>query len=179
MSPQNTQDEITTQQDDAETLAWAKNLPRKLVGADVLLRKQNGTVLIVDPSYKEDWDLPGGLVEAGEPPRLAAARELGEELGIFIPVGKLLCIDWTPPRHCWGDTLTFVFDGGILNENQIADIRLLDGELLDWSFCSQDKASRLLRPSVWRQTNAALTALHTGHPLYLHDGQHDSQHGTP
>lgn len=32
---------------------------RKRVAADVLIRDTAGRVLVVDPSYKEGWDLPG------------------------------------------------------------------------------------------------------------------------
>ncbi|WP_331461040.1 NUDIX hydrolase [Micromonospora tarapacensis] len=56
--------------------------PRKRVGADVLIRNEQGHVLLVNPRYKPDWDLPGGMAEANEPPHLAAERELREELGI-------------------------------------------------------------------------------------------------
>ena len=39
-------------------------------------------VLLVNPNYKPDWDLPGGMAEANEPPIDAARRELREELGL-------------------------------------------------------------------------------------------------
>ena len=54
---------------------------RKRVAADVLIRDRAGRVLLVDPTYKPDWDLPGGMAEANEAPGAAAARELREELG--------------------------------------------------------------------------------------------------
>src|SRR5437764_10001357 len=49
--------------------------PRKRVAADVLVRDEVGRILLVHPRYKPDWDLPGGMVEANEPPRDAASRE--------------------------------------------------------------------------------------------------------
>jgi len=36
------------------------------------------------------WELPAGLVEPGERPAEAAARELGEELGFDVPEGALV-----------------------------------------------------------------------------------------
>lgn len=65
---------------------------RKRVGADVILRNHAGCTLLVDPSYKPDWDLPGGMAEANEPPHEAARRELKEELALDLPLGELLCV---------------------------------------------------------------------------------------
>lgn len=46
-----------------------------------------GRILLVQPRYKDHWDIPGGYVESGETPAQAAAREVHEELGIETAVG--------------------------------------------------------------------------------------------
>ncbi|WP_229686740.1 NUDIX domain-containing protein [Longimycelium tulufanense] len=71
---------------------------RKRVTADVLIRDEGDRVLLVNPTYKEHWDLPGGMAEANEPPRAAAKRELIEELGLTITPARLLLLDWVAPR---------------------------------------------------------------------------------
>jgi ADP-ribose pyrophosphatase len=44
------------------------------------------------------WELPAGLIEPGEEPAAAAARELHEELGLVANVGSLTPLgDWTFP----------------------------------------------------------------------------------
>ena len=48
------------------------------VAAGVLFRDVEGRILLVKPSYKEGWDIPGGYVEPGESPKQAAAREVRE-----------------------------------------------------------------------------------------------------
>ena len=65
---------------------------RKRVSADVILRDAHGRILLVDPKYKPDWDLPGGMAEANEPPANAVRRELREELGLDLQIGDLLCV---------------------------------------------------------------------------------------
>ncbi|WP_242418342.1 NUDIX hydrolase, partial [Frankia sp. CpI1-P] len=87
---------------------------RKRVSADAVIRDETGRLLLVDPTYKPDWDLPGGMAEANEPPRDALRRELKEELDLDLPVGELLCVDWVSPHGPWDDLLAFVFDGGTL-----------------------------------------------------------------
>ena len=61
---------------------YTATLPRKRMGSAVLLRDRDGRILLVEPTYKDYWELPGGVVEADESPYDAAVRELAEELGL-------------------------------------------------------------------------------------------------
>jgi 8-oxo-dGTP diphosphatase len=56
----------------------------------MLLTDGSDRLLIVEPTYKPRWELPGGAVEYGESPRAAAMREVLEELGIHREAGALL-----------------------------------------------------------------------------------------
>lgn len=144
--------------------------PRKRVSADVLIRDREGRILLVDPQYKPDWDMPGGMAEANEPPHEAVRREMREELGLDVHASDLLVVDWVSPHGPWDDLLAFIFDGGKLADEQIATIKLSDGELSAFEFCTPEQAQERLRPYVWRRVAAALDALKTGHVQYLQDG---------
>jgi 8-oxo-dGTP diphosphatase len=141
---------------------------RKRVAADVIVRDQSGRFLLVNPNYKPDWDLPGGMVEANEPPIDAARRELREELGLDVSIGPLLCVEWVPPHGPWDDTLVFVFDGGVLSAAEIQNLRITDEELTAFRFCTSDDARELLRPYVWQRSATVLGALETGQAQYRH-----------
>ncbi|WP_322769771.1 NUDIX hydrolase [Frankia sp. Cr1] len=143
--------------------------PRKRVSADVILRDHAGRILLVDPQYKPDWDTPGGMAEANEPPHEAVRRELKEELGFDLHVGPLLVVDWVSPHGPWDDLLAFIFDGGELSDEQIATIKISDGELSAFEFCTHEQAQQRLRPYVWRRVAVALDALKTGIVQYLLD----------
>jgi ADP-ribose pyrophosphatase YjhB (NUDIX family) len=80
-------------------------------------------VLLVKPTYKPGWDLPGGMAEANEPPHEAATRELKEELGLAVVLRDVLVIDWVSPHGPWDDQISFIFDGGTVSAAQAADIR--------------------------------------------------------
>ncbi|MEV4842182.1 NUDIX hydrolase [Micromonospora matsumotoense] len=139
---------------------------RKRVGADVLLRNERGDILLVDPAYKPDWDLPGGMAEANEAPQVAAERELREELGLRRPAGRLLVVDWVAPHGPWDDSLMFVFDGGVLDDGPTP----ADEELRGCGFFPVDQARTLLRPYVWSRLRHALDAAGDGRPRYLTNG---------
>jgi 8-oxo-dGTP diphosphatase len=142
--------------------------PRKRVAADVIVRDANDRLLLVNPIYKPNWDLPGGMAEANEPPIDAAARELREELGLNVEIGALLCVDWIEPHGPWDDTLVFVFDGGALPPTRIETLQITDEELSAFRFCTRKEAAELLRPYVWQRAINALDALTTGRTHYYH-----------
>lgn len=141
---------------------------RKRVSADVLLRDPGGRVLLVKPTYKPGWDLPGGMVEANEPPEVGARRELREELGREIGQLRLLVVDWVPPHGPWDDQLAFVFDGGVVGGGE--ELVPYDGELSEARFVEVERARGLVSPRLGRRLVAALGALEEGRPVYLHDG---------
>jgi 8-oxo-dGTP diphosphatase len=143
---------------------------RKRVSADVIIRDTDQRILLVNPSYKPDWDVPGGMVEANEPPHFAAHRELKEELGIDVIVGPLLVVDWVSPHDPWDDLLSMIFDSAALTSEQISRIRFRDKEISDYQFCDSAEAAERLRPYVWRRVAAALEAKDARRALYLVDG---------
>lgn len=160
--------------------AWRKHLAegnskqaRKRVGADAILHDEHGRILLVDPKYKPGWDLPGGMVEANEPPLDALRRELKEELDHDIHTEDitLLCVDWVSPHGPWDDSLMFIFNAGTLTTQQASTLRLTDGELAAYEFCTSTQAAQRLRPYVWRRVDAALQALESRCTIYLHDGK--------
>ena len=72
---------------------YVASLSRKRLAASAFFRDDQGRVLLVDPVYKEGWDLPGGAVEAEESPHAAWRREVAEELGLDRPPGRVLAVD--------------------------------------------------------------------------------------
>lgn len=145
--------------------------PRKRVAADALIRDDAGHVLLVDPTYKPGWDIPGGMAEANEPPDQTVERELREELGLTLKVGRLLCVDWVSPHGPWDDSLCLVFDGGHLTPAEVDALHVADPELASFEFCPRDTAIGRLNPRMARRFTAAWDVLSDGAPpRYLVDG---------
>jgi 8-oxo-dGTP pyrophosphatase MutT (NUDIX family) len=145
---------------------------RKRVATKVVVRDVAQRILLVNPTYKAHWDLPGGMAEANEPPRLAADRELREELGLTIPIGRLLTVEWVGPHGPWDDQLVFVFDGGVLDAAQIGGLKVSDAELSAYQFATADDAATLLRPDMNRRLHRARTALTTETTSYEESDRH-------
>ncbi|MCE0535236.1 NUDIX hydrolase [Kineosporia rhizophila] len=153
-----------------EHAQWLASLPRKVMGAAVLFTEHTGPqprVLLVEPTYKEGWDLPGGVIEAGESPQAGAFRETHEELGVQVAPGRLLLVNYAPPRVPGGDSINWVFEGGALDE---AEIVLQDEELRAWTWCTAEDVPRLTNPRMARIVTAALGAHLHGGTVYAENG---------
>ena len=58
--------------------------PSFTVGTMVVVERDDGAILFTQAPYRAKWSLPGGLLDRGEEPDVAARRELHEELGIEV-----------------------------------------------------------------------------------------------
>src|SRR2546429_7519172 len=99
-------------------------MSKKRMAASALFLNEQGGVLIVKPTYRPDWLLPGGLVEDDESPRQACAREIKEELSIETPLDKLLCVEYLSDDTQQTESVQFVFYGGLITTSQISSIAL-------------------------------------------------------
>ena len=74
-------------------------VPRIPVSAGAMVFDRSGRLLILKPTYKSGWTIPGGVMEAdGETPWQACRREVLEECGIDVRAGRLACTDFRPAR---------------------------------------------------------------------------------
>ncbi|MEU5692458.1 NUDIX hydrolase [Actinosynnema sp. NPDC020468] len=149
----------------------AGRLPRKPVAAGVLVRDEAGQVLFVVPRYKPVLDIPGGIVEADESPKAACAREVLEELGLELPVGRLLVVDWLPRKGVWSDSHQFVFDGGVLTADRVAALGPHDAELDGLKFLALPAATGHVYPSLHRRLELAFQALESNRTIYAEFGR--------
>jgi 8-oxo-dGTP diphosphatase len=146
------------------------SLARKRMAAGALFRDGAGRVLLVDPVYRDTWDLPGGAVEAEESPHSACRREVAEELGLDRRAGRVLAVDWVPSRPERPEGLVVVYDGGVLTPTDIDAITVRDGELAGFAFIHPDAVAGLVTPLVGRRIAACLEALASGMVASLEGG---------
>ena len=149
---------------------YTATLARKRMAASVLFFDDGGRVLVVEPTYKPYWELPGGAVDADESPYAAAQREVREELALSRPVGRLLAVDWVPPRPDRTEGVVMVFDGGSLSADEVSALRLPPDELRGLAWCTAEEAAGRLSALLARRLVAALAARESGEVAYLEDG---------
>lgn len=134
-------------------------LPRKRAISQMLVRDGDDRVLLCQLTYKQDWDLPGGVVEVGESPQLAVSREVEEELALEIPAGPLLLTDWLPPWGGWDDALCLVFDGGAHDASILERIEKQAREIRSAEFCTLDEVDDRCAEYTARRVRSALENL--------------------
>ena len=144
-----------------------RELPKKRVGAGVAIVDENLRILLVEPTYKDNWEVPGGLVEVDESPRQGVRRECLEELGLDVEIGRLLVIDWVIQGQTLGDGLMLMYAAGSVNTSQIT---LPPDELRSWKWFDRSAVSARVRDFQARRIFAALDALRDGTFFELENG---------
>jgi 8-oxo-dGTP diphosphatase len=140
------------------------------VAAGALFADGQGRVLMVRPTYKDYWDIPGGYVEPGESPRAACQRELKEELGLALQVGRLLVVDWAPQTG-EGDKLLFIFMGTGIDPKDTDNLVLQQDEIAEARFVALDELPNLTIDRLVKRISSAARGLSArGGDAYLEHG---------
>ena len=148
-----------------------ERLPAIPVSAGALIFNRAGLLLILKPTYKSGWTIPGGVMEAdGETPWDACRREVREECGIEVRTGRLACMDFRLPKPGRAGGIRFLFDCGQLGEDVLAGIVLQPEEISEYRLAALPDAFGLLRGPIRRRVRAAacrkrLVYLENGRPV--------------
>jgi ADP-ribose pyrophosphatase YjhB (NUDIX family) len=151
-----------------DPIEYFASLPKRRVGAGALLLDGTGSVLMVEPVYKEYWEIPGGIVEEGEDPRQACGRECLEELGLRLKIGRLLVLEHQTQEPPLGDSIMFVYEGGVLPDG--TPVVLPPAELRSHQFVPPDRLGELTIARLARRVRFALRALREGSTIELTNG---------
>jgi len=124
-------------------------LPTKRVIAQGLIRNNANEILLCELTYKQEWDLPGGVVDPHESPAHAIVREIREELQVEMVPRSLVAVNWLPSWRGWDDAMLCVFDLGV-DDQVITRARLEPRELRALHWCTLDKVELRAAPYVTR-----------------------------
>jgi 8-oxo-dGTP diphosphatase len=152
----------------------AAPLPAIPASAGALIFDHHGRLLILKPTYKKGWTIPGGVMEAGgETPWRACQREVREETGLPVSRGRLVCVDFRPPKAERPGGLRFLFDCGAFGPQALAAIVLQAEEISESRLLPRAQALPLLSKPVRRRVRAATRArtVRARTVLYLENGR--------
>jgi len=144
-------------------------VPAIPASAGALIFDRAGRLLILKPTYKSGWTIPGGVMEAdGETPWQACQREVREECGLEVRSGRLACVDFRKPRPGRPGGLRFLFDCGVIGSAGLGAITLQPEEISEHRLADLQTALGLLRGPVRRRVKAASRAAGF---VYLEEGR--------
>ena len=69
------------------------HIPFIQTGSAIIIRNENGQILLQERTDRNKWGLPGGCQDLGEDLRVTAVREAYEETGIILDPNEIELID--------------------------------------------------------------------------------------
>lgn len=153
-------------------------MARPRIAAGALFLDAAGRLLLLRPTYKNHWDIPGGYVEPGESPLAACRREIQEELGLTPPIGQLLVVDWAPADN-EGDKILYIFDGGTLTTEDLDRAWFLDGEIAEHRHIDPADLDQFTPARLTKRLRTALIAKKDRRTVYAEHGQEPPQLESP
>jgi len=125
--------------------------------ASALIFDDRRRLLILRPTYKSGWTIPGGVMENdGETPWQACQREVREECGLEVTGGRLACVDFRPPRPGRPGGIRFLFNCGQQDARALRAVRLQGEEIAEHRLVPVADALGLLRKPIRRRVRAAV-----------------------
>lgn len=144
-------------------------IPRIPASAGALVFDGAERLLVLKPTYKSGWTIPGGQMEAdGETPWEACRREVREESGLVVDTGRLVCVDFLRPRPARPGGMRFLFHCGALDDEALAGIVVQRHEISEHRLEDVPDALDLLSGPLRRRVRVGIAATHT---VYLEDGR--------
>ncbi|MER7408837.1 NUDIX domain-containing protein [Streptomyces cacaoi] len=156
---------------DADLAGYLAAHPAPAAAVDAVIRDERGRILVVDPVYKDGWDLPGGMVD-DEGLVDGLLREIREELGpVPARAGRLLAVDDVPAAVYGRALVACVYTVRLPLPVTVDDLVLQRDELRAAAFLPEEAALARLPRRLRRRTAAALEAERGAHTAQLHDGR--------
>lgn len=113
-------------------------LEKRMSSGAVALRTHDDCVVVVKAVYKRYWSFPGGVIDRGETPRQAAARETLEEVGVRVNPEDLEFRLVADRVSDIAQTYQFIFEATIADD-ELAKITLDAHEIAEYAVVSRQQ----------------------------------------
>lgn len=148
-------------------IEYYNSLPRKRSAVGVLIFKDE-KLLVLEPTYKLNWLVPGGVIEKFESPLEAAIRECQEEIGIEVKIESFLCADFKRGDSITGDAIHYLFRAKLPKN---FNIKVDESEIKQALWLSSDEALDKFDSHLGLRVKVGLEAIKLNRSFYCEDGQ--------
>ena len=134
---------------------WLNTLAKRHTASGAFIFNEKNQLLILKPSYKDGWNLPGGVTDEFESPYQTIVRECKEETNLDIQIQQLVLVDYITEQVDGEqfDHVEFYF----LAQAQTLDcIKIDNEEIIDYKFVDPKQAHIYLPDSYCERLNAIL-----------------------
>lgn len=135
------------------------------MGSGVIIQNPKGEILVLKTTYKDHWELPGGVVEANESPVQTAEREAKEEIGLAAKIQSCLVVHYRAAQGPQDENVMLIFYGGVIADT--AQLKLDNKEISEAKFVSFKDAAPLLGERIASRLPACEQALKEKRAIYL------------
>lgn len=124
--------------------------PSYTVGSICVIERADGHILLVRQAYRRRWGIPGGLLQRGEDPAVAARREVFEEVGIAVELlgPPAVVVDPEPQR------VDLVYRARPVTMSEVGEARPTSPEIVEVGWFAPDAL-----PELQFETAQAMVAL--------------------
>lgn len=133
---------------------YLKSLPKKRCGSGAIILNEEAKIMMLKTTYRDFYEIPGGIVEKDESPIECCIREINEEIGLNLKIEKLLALEYQ--KQEFDDCLMFLFDGGVLNSSQIQNIKLQNEEIESFGFYTLEEIKELTVEILYNRIVSAI-----------------------
>jgi len=139
---------------------YLKTLDRKRSGSGALILNEENKILMLKPSYKDYYEIPGGVVEKNESPLNCCKREVFEEIGLKLNIEKLLVVEYQQLK--FDDSFMFLFYGGIIRSKEIKRKNLQKDEIVDYGFYTIEEIKEFTVERLYLRIKKGYDAIREG-----------------
>lgn len=119
------------------------------VGQKALIKKGDAVLICRGPGSPERWDIPGGRIHKEEDPREALKREIHEELGVDVHVGKPFDVFVEQMTSAGHPRYFVLFEATLVDDN--AEFTLADDEIAEVRWVRKDDVDTLAWWPGWQE----------------------------
>lgn len=149
---------------------YYETLPRKRMSAGGIILNPNNEVILVKPSYKNLWLLPGDVIEQLESPLDAIKRELREEISLDIDPIKLMFISYIKGKTKYEEALCFIFNFGTINNTMVKKIKIYNNEIIDFKFFKLNEIDNIVSENTKKAIHIAYNDFNKNGTYYVENG---------